>query len=138
MEHRQVRVEEIYAGKVGVQGDLLRVTIRGGEFYFNGKHRHYRPVSFKIADGERKIVTFHHPKKYHYQIKVPIEYYDGVLSFDYDPNVLYGYDYRHNLTYEPEWRRGKYYNHITLHEYSNSRARNIEISVEAVDMPRRY
>jgi len=138
MEHRQARVKEIYAGKVGVQGDLLRVTIRGGKFYFNGKHRHYRPVSFSIADGERKIITFHHPKKHYYLIKVPIEYYDGTLSFDFDPNVPYGYDYRHDIIYEPEWRKGKYYNHITLHEYSNSRARDIGISVEAVKMPRRY
>jgi len=45
MEYRQVRVKEIYAGKSGVQGDLLRVTIRGGEIAFYGKHRNYSPVS---------------------------------------------------------------------------------------------
>jgi hypothetical protein len=138
MEYRQVRVKEIYAGKSGVQGDLLRVTIRGGEIAFYGKHRNYSPVSFKITDGERKIITFHHPEKRRYKIEVPIEYYHGVLSFDYDPNSSYGNDYRHNLIYEPEWRRGKYYKHITLHDYSNSRARNIEIIVEAIDLPRRH
>jgi len=138
MKYRQARVKEIYTGESGVQGDLLRVTIRGGEIAFYGKHRNYSPVSFKITDGERKIITFHHPEKRRYKIEVPIEYYNGVLSFDYDPNSSYGNDYRHNLIYEPEWRRGKYYKHITLHDYSNSRARNIEIIVEAIDFPRRH
>jgi len=136
MEYRQAHVESIYAGESGIRGDLLRVTIRGGELYINGEHRHYSPVSFRIADGERKIITFSHPHKRHYQIDVPVEYYDGVLSFDYDPDD--SYDYRYNLAYEPEWRRGRYYRNITLHKHSPSKARNIEIIVEAVKLPRRY
>jgi len=136
MASRQEHANKIYAGEAGVRGDLLRVTIRGGELYMHGKHRHYSPVSFKIADGEQKVITFSHPHKRHYQIDVPVEYYDGVLSFDYDPDD--SYDYRYNLAYEPEWRRGRYYRNITLHKHSPSKARNIEIIVEAVNLPRRY
>ncbi len=133
MERRQAYADEIYTGKRGIRGDLLRVTIRGGELYLNGKFRSYSPVSFRIADGEQKIITFYHPQKKRYQIDIPVEYYDGILSFDYERER-----YRYDLAYEPEWRHGKYYRNITLHKYSTSRARNIEIIVEAVPLPRRY
>ena len=133
MEHRQAHADEIYSGKSGIQGDLLRVTIRGGELYLNGKFRSYSPVSFRIADGEQKVITFYHPRKHHYKIDIPVEYYDGILSFDYARE-----SYRYDLVYEPEWRHGKYYRNITLHKYSTSRARNIEIIVEAVSLPRYY
>lgn len=133
MEYRQARADQIYSGERGIRGDLLRVTIRGGELYIKGKHRHYSPVSFKIADGEQKTITFYHPKKSHYQTDVTIEYYDGVLSFDDDHN----YDRRYDLVYEPEWRHGKHYRNITLNKRSHSQARNIEIIVDAVALPRR-
>jgi len=136
MEQRQVHIEQIYSGERGIRGDLLRVTIRKGSLYINGKHRHYSPVSFRIADGEKKLITFHHPQKHHYQIDIPVEYIDGVLSFDYDSDT--DYDYRHTLAYEPVWRRGKYYKGISLHKHSPSQARNIEIIIEAVPLPKRY
>jgi len=135
MESRQAYAEEIYAGERGIRGDLLRVTIRGGELYLNRKHRPYKPVSFKIADGERKIITFSHPKKHHYQTDVVIEYIDGILTFDNDRRS--NYEYHFELVYEPEWRHGKHYRNITLNKRSHSQARNIEIIVDAVALPRR-
>ncbi|NOQ81523.1 MAG: hypothetical protein GQ548_03225 [Methylophaga sp.] len=135
MEYRQARADQIYSGERGIRGDLLRVTIRGGELYIKGKHRHYSPVSFKIADGEQKTITFYHPKKSHYQTDVAIEYYDGVLTFDYDQSR--NYKYRYELVYEPEWRHGKHYRNITFNKHSHSRAKNIEIIVDAISLPHR-
>jgi len=135
MEYRQAQADQIYSGERGIRGDLLRVTIRGGELRINGQHRPYSPVSFRIADGEQKTITFTHPNKHHYQTDVVIEYYDGVLSFDNDPRRNYKYHYE--LVYEPEWRRGKHYRNISLHKYSHSQARNIEIIIDAVALPRR-
>jgi len=135
IEYRQAQADQIYSGERGIRGDLLRVTIRGGELRINGKHRPYSPVSFRIADGEQKTITFTHPKKHHYQTDVVIEYYDGVLTFDNDRR--YNYEYRYELVYEPEWRRGKHYHNISLHKRSHSQARNIEIIIDAVALPRR-
>ncbi|NOQ93137.1 MAG: hypothetical protein GQ547_00710 [Methylophaga sp.] len=136
MEARQDHVDQIYAQEPNIQGDLLRVTIRSGELYIHGQHRQYRPVSFRIADGEQKIITFQHSQKRHYQIDVPVEYYNGVLSFDYEQGNRY--DYRYDLAYEPTWRHGKYYQNITLHKHSHSQARNIEIIIETASQHHRY
>jgi len=135
MESRQAYAEEIYAGERGIRGDLLRVTIRGGELYLNGRHRPYKPVSFRIADGERKIISFTHPKHHRYQTDVVIEYYDGILTFDNDHGR--NTDYRYDLVYEPEWRHGEHYRSITLNKRSHSQARNIEVIVDAVALPHR-
>jgi len=135
MEYRQAQAEQIYSGERGIRGDLLRVTIRGGELKINGQHRPYSPVSFRIVDGEQKTITFSHPKKHHYQTDIMVEYFDGVLTFDYDRRQHY--EYRYELVYEPKWRQGMHYRNITLHKHSHSQARNIEIIVDAVALPRR-
>jgi len=132
-EQRQAHINEIYTGYEGAQGDLLRVTISGGQMRLNGKLRSYRPVSFRIADGEKKTITFHNPQKQRYQTTISVEYSDGVLSFDNERER-----YRHDLAYEPKWRHGQYYKNITLHKHSASRAKNIDIIVEAIPLPRRY
>ena len=53
-ERTRKRVKAIYDGTAGVFGDLIRVSIHGGEMRFNGKHHGFEPTSFKLADGERK------------------------------------------------------------------------------------
>jgi len=137
MEQQQAQVEQIYAGERGIRGDLLRVTIHGGELRINGKHRAYKPVSFQIADGEQKIITFTHPKKHHYQTDIMINYDDGILSFDDEQGRKHRY--RYELAYQPKWRRGMHYRNITLNKHSHSQARNIAIIVDAIPLPhRRY
>jgi len=135
MEYRQAQAEQIYSGERGIRGDLLRVTIRGGELLINGRHRPFSPVSFRIVDGEQKTITFSHPKKHHYQTDIIIEYFDGVLTFDYDRKQQYEYHYE--LVYEPKWRQGMHYRNVTFNKHSRSQARNIEIIVDAVALPRR-
>jgi len=135
MEVRQDRAMEIYNGMHGIQGDLLRVTIRSGEIYMYGKYRTYIPVSLKIAEGERKMVTFHQSGKHQNQTEVVVDYYNGLLTFDYSEGRYS--DYSYPIAYEPSWRRGKRYQNINLHKRSHSRARNIEIIVEAIPLPRR-
>jgi len=134
MQIRQAHAEQIYSGERGIRGDLLRVTIRGGELHINGKHRPYKPVSFRIVDGERKTITFHHPKKHHYQTDVVVEYDDGILTFDH--NRGHRYEYRYELAYEPKWRHGMRYRNITFNKHSHLRAKNIDIIIDAVALPR--
>lgn len=136
LEARQHYVDKVYTGEAGVRGDLLRVTIFGGQVEMNGKHRHYSPVSLKIVDGEQKTVTFHHPEKRRYKTEIKITYIDGLLTFDEHQGRKRNYSYP--IAYEPKWRKGAQYNNINLSKRSHSHAKNISIIIDAVALPRRY
>lgn len=136
LEVRQQQADKIYAGQSGIQGDLLRVTIFGGQVLMRGKHRRYSPVSLRIADGEQKTVLFHHPEKRRYQTDIIIKYYDGLLTFDDAQGQEENYSYP--IAYIPEWRKGKQYSNISLNKRSHSEARNINIVVDAIRLPRRH
>ena len=133
---REQQAKKIYAGQSGVQGDLLRVTIFEGEVLMNGKHRRYSPVSLRIADGEQKTVLFHHPEKRRYQTEIIITYYDGLLTFD-DAQGREG-NYSYPIAYIPKWRHGKQYSNISLNKRSHSEAKNINIVIDAIELPQRY
>lgn len=134
MEAQQKHADKIYTGEAGIRGDLLRVTIRGGEVYMNGKHRRYNPLSIQIADGEQKILRFQHPKRSTYQTDIGIKYSNGILRFD--AGSKYSKSYHYDFVYEPSWRYGKRYKNITLNKRSHSRAKHIEVIVDAVPLPR--
>lgn len=136
LEARQHHAKKVYAGQAGVRGDLLRITIFGGQIEMNGKHRHYSPVSLKIVDGEQKTVIFHHPEKRRYQTEIQISYIGGLLTFD-ESQGREG-NYSHPIAYEPKWRKGARYNNINLNKRSHSHAKNISIIIDAIALPKRH
>lgn len=133
-ERTHKRVQAIYAGEEGFFGDLIRVTVSGGTIRFNGNHRSYQPLSFKLADGERKQVTFHSEGEHQNTLEVWVMYRDGNLVFDARNKGRYA----KRFAFEPEWRRGKKYQNISLRGSSRSEAKNISITVLTVEFNRKH
>ena len=133
-ERTRKRVQSIYAGEEGVSGDLIRVTVRGGMMRFNGKHRSYQPISFKLADGERKQVTFHSEGGYQKTRGIWVSYLDGNLVFDAWKEGRHA----KRIAFEPGWKQGKRYQSISLSGSSWSEAKNISITVLIVEFNRKH
>jgi len=128
---KQHKVESIYQG-YGHYGDLVRVTIQNGKIDFNGKHRLYQPISFKLADGEQKTITINATGKYrHYKRNVLISYEDGVVLFDCN-NHRHSSSCAKHFAHEPEWRRGKRYKHVSLHKSSKTEAQDISVIIQHI------
>jgi len=128
---KQQKVEDIYQG-YGTYGDLVRVTIQKGKIDFNGKHKTYQPISFRLADGEEKSITFNATGKHRYLNRhVLVAYEDGVVLFDCN-NHGYSSQCAQHFAYEPEWRRGKTYSHVSLHKSSKTEAKDISVIIQLI------
>jgi hypothetical protein len=122
------RVDAIYRGESGQYGDLIRVTIRGGEIRIAGRHRNYHPISFKIADGEtKKVRVIHDEGKYGTYEDLHIFYRDGVLYLDtYESDVRGAL----RLVYDHTWKSGQKY--IGMHSDGRLRIRNAQVLIEII------
>lgn len=121
---RQVRVDAVYRGE-GHYGDLLRITIAGGDLNFSGKQRPYDSLSFKIAEGEIKRLQVTGEKRR--RATLVVSYLDGSLIID-DPSPK---SRRHGgirLGYDPSWGRGKTYSGIASD--GPLRLRGAEIAIQ--------
>lgn len=125
---RKEHVDSIYNGSSGQFGDLLRVSMRNGKIRIGGKHRTYRPVSFKIADQECKAIPVVYEKKYYsYSGEVAVCYIEGSLLVDAGKSNRHG---AVAITYDSGWARGKTYTNIN----SNGRGdlEGVTVFVQAV------
>jgi|GEM_PF-1179934 len=102
---RQVRVDAVYRGE-GHYGDLLRITITGGDLNFSGKQRPYDSLSFKIAEGEIKSLQVTGEKRR--RATLVVSYLDGTLIID-DPSTKARSSGGIRLGYDPSWGKGKTY-----------------------------
>lgn len=105
---REARVRAIHDG-LGRPGDLIRVSVQGGQMRLGGKHRSYAPVAFSLASGERlqvEVVSNDH-KYTQYRGMLSVYYEDGLLMLD-DGHARQ--DARAGrVTYDPAWRQSLRY-----------------------------
>ncbi len=135
-ERERKRISAIYAGRAGITGDLLQVSIRGGRMKFGGRHREYRPLSFRIANGDRKPITFLNKGRYgHHSVMVWVEYRDGNFIFD-TGTIKRDYRYARKIIYEPAWCRGITYAPLSLGSHTVSEAENISITIQVLPISR--
>jgi hypothetical protein len=129
------RIAAIYARRAGRTGDLLQVSIRGGRIKFGGKHRKYWPISFRIAIGDRKPITFRNREKHGPRsVTVLVEYRHGIFIFDAGP-ARHNFRYAKKIKYKSIWRRGVTYSPLSLGRHSVSRAEHISITIRALPLP---
>ena len=134
-EEQRRHIEDIYAGRAGVYGDLVRVSVQGGSMDFGGKQRHYQPLTFRIANGESKAITFERSRERSYATRIIwVVYRDGNLLFDVGKQER-KQKYAKRLIYDSSWDRGRTYSNITLSEHSVSEARSINVTVQVVPLP---
>ncbi len=128
MRERNEYIDAIYAGRRGQVGDLLRVSLKGGKLRLSGKHREYRPFSFKIADRECKKVEFFNNKKHRsYHGTLEVCYEDGTLLVDVSGR---GQDYgAEAFVFDPSWMKGATYQHVQTH--GRTELKNVDIAVVA-------
>jgi predicted Fe-S protein YdhL (DUF1289 family) len=128
MHERNTYIDSIYSGQRGAFGDLLRVSFKGGKMRFPGKHREFRPFSFKIADRECKKVEFVGIKSHRStHSSVQVCYEGGTLLIDVAGR---GQDYGAGaLVYEGEWSKGASY---PMYTDGRAELKNVQVSVSAV------
>ncbi|WP_051361452.1 hypothetical protein [Desulfuromonas sp. TF] len=121
---RQLRVDAVYRGE-GVYGDLLRVTLREGRLKFQGAHRAYQPVAFKIAAGETKRVEIVDGDG---RRATMVASYDGsILLLDDSPGAKRSRAAR--LVYEELWEEGKTYANLGAKGPLELRGVNVTVQV---------
>jgi hypothetical protein len=122
-------IEAIYRGEAGQYGDLLRVTVQGGEMRIDGTHRHYEPVTFKIARSQIKNVEIVNTEDKHYTRaeELKVIYQDGTLLFDPDDLPL---KETLRFVYDKDWIKGVTYK--TINTEGRLKLRNAEIYIEII------
>lgn len=128
----QKKAARVYAGE-GIYGDLLQVTVEGGQLYFYGKFKNYQPLSFRIANGERKQVSFvsQTGNGISQEIEVWVAYKDGNFIFDCGENEWME-KYGRKFSFSLGKNRITDYQHVSLSKYSDSKAVDINISIEVI------
>ncbi len=130
---QEERIREIHAGG-GRPGDLIRVSLQGGQIFIGGQHRDYAPMAFSLASGESRYIELESQqrKKTHYRARLLVAYLDGLLLID--GNERRRDDLAVRLTYQPEWRRGMLYR---LNSDGPLALRDVEVMVSTPPPDRR-
>jgi predicted Fe-S protein YdhL (DUF1289 family) len=128
----QRKVARVYAGE-GIYGDLLQVTVEGGQLYFYGKFKNYQPLTFRIANGERKQVSFvcQTGNGTFQEITVWVAYKDGNFIFDCGESEWME-KYGRKFSFSLGKKRITKYQNVSLSKYSDSKAIDINISIEII------
>jgi hypothetical protein len=126
-------VEARYRGE-GVYGDLLLVRISGGMVNFSGKHRHYRPLAFRIAEGETRDLTVVDDRGR--RTRLIASYRDRTLALDAQNQGHRRHPVR--LAYAPGWSRGRTYRGIDSQGPLQLRGVAVEVSVLGSPPARRH
>ncbi len=125
---RQERIAAIHRGE-GAYGDLLRVSIEGGEMWIAGRHRHYQPLTIKIADGEYRELTVTDDRGN--QANLTVAYDDRALVIDGPGDTRKPSTAR--LRYDRKWERGSFYTGIST--TGPLQLRGVEVQVEVASVP---
>jgi len=128
---RQLRVDSVYRGE-GQYGDLLRVTISGGDLNFSGKQRPYESISFKIAEGEIKKLQAIGDKNR--RATLVVSYLDGTLVID-DPGAGSRNRRGVRLGYDSSWGQGKSYGGIVSDGPLRLRGADVAIQIASEHPP---
>jgi len=130
---QEERIRDIHAGG-GRLGDLIRVSLQGGQIFLGGKHRDYAPVAFSLASGESRYIEVESDERRQarYLARLLVSYSDGLLQID-------GHERKRDnravrLTYQPDWRHGMSYR---LNSEGPLALRNVEVMVSTPPPDRR-
>ena len=123
------RVEGVYVGTAGQLGDLIQVTLSGGQMMIAWGYQNYQPIAFKIANGEtRKIdvvaVSSYYVKPDHAELLV--RYQDGMLLIDgNEPS----WDRAARLLSDQTWQHG---GTATVNTKSRLDLKNVKVGVKVI------
>jgi len=130
---QEERVRDIHAG-LGRPGDLIRVSLQGGQIFIGGKHRDYAPMAFSLASGESRYIELesNERRQAQYRARLLVTYLDGLLLIDVNERRRDSRPVR--LTYQPEWRHGMRYR---LNSEGPMALRDVEVMVSTPPPDRR-
>lgn len=135
--HRQElerrRIEAIYAGEAGNLGDLIRVSLQGGDMLIGGRRRPFHPLTMRLASGEsRRIEVMSNDDTYSSRVDIILSYRDGLLLID---EAEFRPDLAVRLVYDSAWKKGGSY---IINSRGNRELRNVRVNVEVIPHLRRY
>ena len=125
----QARIQAIHRGEAGRHGDLIRVTIQGGTVRFR-HHRGYRPVTFNIADGETRLITFRSAQRHSRSRTVRVSYINRAFILESGNRGATSYRYEHH------WSSGRSYRRVYLPRFTASQGRGLQIDIRIVPVRR--
>lgn len=130
---QEERIRDIHAGR-GRPGDLIRVSLQGGQIFIGGKHRDYAPMAFSLASGESRYIELesNERRQAQYRARLLVTYLDGLLLIDVNERRRDSRPVR--LTYQPEWRHGMRYR---LNSEGPMALRDVEVMVSTPQPDRR-
>ena len=125
----RLRVEGIYAGTAGQLGDLIQVTLSGGQMMIGWGFQNYQPVAFKIANGEtRKVevvsISSYYVKPDHTELFV--KYQDGMLLIDGNDS---SWDRAARLLFDQSWRHGA---QTAINTKSRLDLKNVKVGIKII------
>ena len=124
------RVEGIYAGTSGQLGDLIQVTISGGQMLIEWKYQNYQPIAFKIANGEtHKVDVVAVPYSYYVapeHSELLVKYQDGMLLIDGNEST---WDRAARVLYEKSWQHG---GGATVNTKSKLDLKNVHVGIKVI------
>jgi len=123
------RVEGIYAGTAGQFGDLIQVTLSGGQMMISWGYQNYQPVAFKIANGETRrldVVSVSPKLVAPERSLLLVRYVDGMLLIDGQQDY---WDRASRLVMDNRWRRGADYQ---ISSNGDRRLHNVNVRVEVI------
>jgi len=125
----RLRVEGIYAGTAGQLGDLIQVTLSGGQMIIGWGYQNYQPVAFKIANGEtRKVevvsISSYYVKPDHTELFV--KYQDGMLLIDGNDS---SWDRAARLLFDQSWRHGA---QTAINTKSRLDLKNVKVRIKII------
>ena len=127
---RQAELEHRYSH--ARYGDIVSITVEGGQMKFSGDHRTYEPVAFDLVRGESKTIVFRRDDKPKYTLSVVVRLSDDGRTFYFDDSSS------KRLTFiEKTWDRGQVYT-IAIHRNGNSEPKNVNFTLRYRPVRGRY
>lgn len=124
------RVEGIYAGTAGQLGDLVQVTLSGGQMLVEWQYQNYQPIAFRIANGEsRKVDVVAVPYSYFVapaHSELLVRYQDGMLLIDGNEST---WDRAARVLYDQSWRHG---GGATVNTKSKLDLKNVHVEIKVI------
>ncbi len=124
----QERLEAAY--RHARYGDIIVVTVEGGEIAFGGKRHPYEPIAFELVRGERKEVRFSRLGRHHQTTGIVMRLSEDGNTFYFDEPAR-----KRIVITNNGWDRGRTYGDFPVIENRDGRSEAMGISIRIAYKP---
>jgi hypothetical protein len=111
-------------------GDIITVSVQGGEIAFNGKRHPYEPIAFELIRGECKEVQFARLGSPHQTTSIIMRLAEDGNTFYFDAPAR-----KHIVIVNDGWEQGRTYTGFPVIQNSDGHSEAIGISIRIAFKP---